>query len=119
MNNENINPVMLSDVLSTFPEEGLTRQVLAWNNRMMLVHHRMQAEWIGAKHSHSHEQLVYIIRGRLRVTVGENAFEVGAGGSFIVPGEVEHQASALEPSEVLDVFTPFREEYAGDDRFTQ
>jgi len=123
MSNGNIDPValtpvMLSDAPSTFPEEGLTRQVLAWNDRMMLVHHRMQADWVGAKHSHPHEQLVYIIRGRLRVTVGQDAFEVAAGGSFIVPGGVEHQASALEPSEVLDVFTPFREEYAGIDHFT-
>ena len=29
----------------------------------------------------------------------------------IVDGNVEHQASALEPSEVLDVFTPTREDY--------
>jgi hypothetical protein len=30
----------------------------------------------------------------------------------VVPGGREHQASALEESEVLDVFTPYREDYA-------
>jgi len=109
---QNSNPVSLIDVPSTFPEEGLSRQVLAWNERMMLVRHLMQRGWVGARHSHPHEQLVYVIRGRLRVTAGEETFEAASGDSFVVPGGIEHQASALEESEVLDIFTPFREEYA-------
>jgi hypothetical protein len=28
-----------------------------------------------------------------------------------VDGSVEHQAAALEDSEVLDIFTPYREDY--------
>jgi quercetin dioxygenase-like cupin family protein len=43
--------------------------------------------------------------------VAGDTFDVHAGDSFIVDGGVEHQASALEPSEVLDVFTPVREDY--------
>jgi len=31
----------------------------------------------------------------------------------VVPGGVEHEASAIEESEVLDFFTPFRQDYAG------
>jgi quercetin dioxygenase-like cupin family protein len=38
-------------------------------------------------------------------------FVVGAGDSFVVKGGVEHQAWALEPAVVLDVFTPYREDY--------
>jgi quercetin dioxygenase-like cupin family protein len=37
--------------------------------------------------------------------------EAGPGESFLVPGGVEHQARALEDSEVLDIFTPCREDY--------
>jgi quercetin dioxygenase-like cupin family protein len=37
---------------------------------------------------------------------------MGPGDCFLVPGNVEHQASALEDSEVLDIFTPMREDYA-------
>lgn len=106
------NPITLSDALPSFPEPGLTRQVLVWNERMMLVRHRMQEGWVGARHSHPHEQLVYVIQGCLRVTVGERTFEAAAGDSFLVSGGVEHQASAVRESEVLDIFTPFREDYA-------
>ncbi len=43
--------------------------------------------------------------------VGDKTFDAHAGDSFIVDGGVEHQARALETSEVLDVFTPTREDY--------
>jgi quercetin dioxygenase-like cupin family protein len=94
------------------PEPGLQRQVLAFNENLMLVRHLMQEGWQGIRHSHPHDQLVYVIQGRLRFTSGSSAFEVAAGDSFVVPGGIEHQASALEESEVLDAFSPYREDYA-------
>ena len=112
MSDETRYPVKLRDVAASFPEPGLTRQVLAFDERMMLVRHVMQPGWIGARHSHPHEQLVYVIRGHLRFTLGDAVFEAQSGDSFLVPGGVEHQASAMEESEVLDVFSPLREDYA-------
>jgi quercetin dioxygenase-like cupin family protein len=56
--------------------------------------------------------MVYVVRGRLRFEHPGGVFEAGFGDSFLVPGNVEHQASALEDSEVLDIFTPMREDYA-------
>ncbi|WP_158750060.1 cupin domain-containing protein [Acidobacterium sp. S8] len=99
-------------VATTDPEAGLKRQVLAYNPNLMLVRHVMQGGWQGTRHSHPHDQLVYVIRGRLRFTGGSSTFEIAAGDSFVVPGNMEHQASALEDSEVLDVFNPYREDYA-------
>jgi quercetin dioxygenase-like cupin family protein len=112
MSGEGKSPVALADVTASFPEVGLTRQVLSWNKQLMLVRHVMEPGWNGIRHSHPHEQMVYVVRGHLRVTCGAEIFDVIAGGSFVVPGGVEHQASALEKSEVLDIFTPFREDYA-------
>lgn len=94
------------------PEAGLKRQVLAYNKNLMLVRHLMQKGWQGALHSHPHDQLVYVIKGRLRFTGGSSTFEAKTGDSFVVSGGLEHQASALEDSEVLDVFHPYREDYA-------
>jgi len=100
------------DVSTSAPEEGLSRQVLAFNPGMMLVRHQMQPGWRGARHSHPHQQMVYVIRGRIRFVCGAETFDAVAGDSFIVPGGVEHQASALAESEVLDFFVPSREDYA-------
>lgn len=112
MQTEMIDLVERKDRRIFSPEAGLSRQVLAYTDKLMLVRHLMEKGWVGARHSHPHEQLVYVIRGHLRFNGAGKTFEARTGDSFIVPGGVEHEASALEASEVLDVFTPFREEYA-------
>jgi quercetin dioxygenase-like cupin family protein len=94
------------------PEPGLSREVLAYSEKLMLVRHYMERGWIGARHSHPHEQLVYVVRGLIQFTAEGSTFEARTGDSFVVPGGVEHQALALEECEVLDVFTPYREDYA-------
>lgn len=94
------------------PEPGLSRQVMCYSPSMMLVRHTMKKGWIGTKHSHPHEQMVYIVSGGIRFEYPGGVFECKTGDSFIVPGGVEHQASAFADSEVLDIFTPMREDYA-------
>jgi quercetin dioxygenase-like cupin family protein len=93
------------------PEPGLRRRVLAHNPNLMLVEHHMEVGWAGARHSHPHDQLVYVISGHLKFSCGDEEFEARSGDSFVVRGGVEHQAWAFEPSVVLDVFTPSREDY--------
>jgi quercetin dioxygenase-like cupin family protein len=93
------------------PEQGLTRLVGAYNEKLFLAEHHMEKGWVGAAHSHPHEQIVYVISGHLSVTCGGKTFDVRSGDSFVVRGGVEHQASALEASHVIDVFTPCRNDY--------
>jgi quercetin dioxygenase-like cupin family protein len=112
MTAESIRLVAMKNSHIFSPEAGLSRQVLAYTKKMMLVRHLMEKGWAGARHRHPHEQLVYVIRGHIRFSGGGNSFDASTGDCFVVPGEIEHQASALEESEVLDVFTPFREDYA-------
>ena len=94
------------------PEPGLRLQVMSFSPSMMLVRHRMNKGWVGARHSHPHEQMVYIVSGHLTFQHPGGILEATTGDSFLVPGNVEHQASAQEDSEVLDIFTPYREDYA-------
>ena len=104
-------PVSSHDVTAFSPEPGLDRKILAHNPKLMLVEHVMQKGWRGARHSHPHDQLVYVVAGHLHIQSGDESFEVASGDSFVVGGGVEHQASAIETSVVLDVFTPVREDY--------
>jgi len=100
-----------TEVKPSQPEPGLMRRVGATNEKLTVVEHRMEKGWVGARHSHPHDQIVYIISGNLKVTCGDTTFEVKAGDSFVVNGGVEHQAAAVEASHVIDVFTPRRDDY--------
>jgi quercetin dioxygenase-like cupin family protein len=112
MSTKEMSFVKTGDAQSFTPEPGMKRQVLAHSDELMLVRHFFEKGWVGARHSHPHHQLVYVVSGAIRVDVdGRPTFDVLAGDSFVVDGGVEHQASALEGSEVLDVFTPVREDY--------
>src|SRR5947208_10322320 len=92
-----------TDAPNSTPEPGLTRIVGAYNDKLFLAEHRMEKGWSGARHSHPHEQIVYVVSGHLRVTCGERTFEVRTGDSFVVRGGIEHQADALEQTHVIDV----------------
>jgi quercetin dioxygenase-like cupin family protein len=111
MSTKEMSFVKTGDAQSFTPEPGMKRQVLAHSDQLMLVRHYFEKGWVGARHSHPHHQLVYVVSGAIRVDVDGRTFDVHAGDSFVVDGDVEHQASALEESEVLDVFTPVREDY--------
>jgi len=99
------------DARTSSPEPGLVRMIGASSKGLLLAEHRMQKGWVGTRHQHPHEQLVFVVSGHLTITVDQTSFEVRAGDSFVVPGDTDHQASAFEDSWVIDVFTPCREEY--------
>jgi len=97
---------------ATAPEPGMLRQVLAYNSHLMLVRHTLEKGWKGARHSHPHHQMVYVVRGSIRFQAQGKTWEMHAGDSLVVDGAIEHEASAMEASEVLDIFTPYRQDYA-------
>jgi quercetin dioxygenase-like cupin family protein len=84
---------------------------MAYNDKLFLAEHRMVEGWVGSAHSHEHDQIVYVIGGHLKVTCQGKTFDLRAGDSFVVRGGVEHGASAVEDSIVIDIFTPCREDY--------
>ena len=53
------------------------------------------------EHSHPQEQIMVVLRGRLRVTLAGETRELGPGQGFLAPPNVAHQVVALEPTEVL------------------
>ena len=103
--------VTSTEAKQSAPEPGLTRLVGAYNEKLFLAEHHMQKGWVGAAHSHPHEQIVYVISGHLKITCAGKTFDVHSGDSFVVRGGVEHQASAVEASHLIDVFTPCRSDY--------
>ena len=60
-----IEVIASHDDSMSHPEPGLRRQVMSSSPSMMLVRHRMKKGWVGTRHSHPQEQMVYIVSGHL------------------------------------------------------
>lgn len=52
-----------------------------------------------------------VSQGRVVFEVGEERLELAQGDSYLIPGNVSHRVTALEPSVCIDVFAPVREEF--------
>lgn len=62
-------------------------------------------------HQHPHEQLTYVLSGRVEFTIGTHTQVLEPGMCALIPAQATHRCRALESSRVLDVFTPAREDY--------
>ena len=90
---------------------GVVRRTLTEGERMMLIEVTLQQGAVVPLHTHPHEQIGYLASGRLLWELGDERRELAAGDSWLVPSNVPHQVTALEPSVAIDVFSPPREEY--------
>ena len=58
----------------------------------MLAWHQMRKGWRGTRHRHTHEQMVYVIKGRVRIKVEKAWHDAAEGDNFIVSSNAEHEA---------------------------
>jgi quercetin dioxygenase-like cupin family protein len=72
------------------------------------------------KHSHVSEQLTYVFEGALRFLIDGEEILVSAGEILVIPAWVEHEATALEDTVELDIFSPIRQDWLdGTDTYFQ
>lgn len=62
-------------------------------------------------HKHPHEQSGYVISGKYRLNVDGQVYELNPGDSYAIPGNTPHSFEVISGGEVIDVFTPPREDY--------
>lgn len=90
---------------------GVRRRILADGEKLMLVTVTFEDGASVARHQHPHEQVTHVLSGRLQFTVGDEVREVAAGQSVLLHSNVPHQVTALEPSTLIDAFSPPREDF--------
>ena len=62
-------------------------------------------------HTHAHEQVAHVLKGKFELTVGEETKGLEPGVVAVIPSMVPHGGKALSACELLDVFHPEREDY--------
>ena len=80
--------------------------------RMMLSLVDLEPHSTVEEHSHPHEQVGMVLKGRATFFIGGEEKTLGPGDIFRIPGGVPHRVVALgEPVQALDIFYPIREDY--------
>jgi quercetin dioxygenase-like cupin family protein len=91
--------------------DGIRLKTLVYGDKTLIAEFRLEKGAQIPVHSHPHEQTGYLISGRIRLSIGENTFDVEPGDSWCIPGNVEHRAEFVEDSVAIEVFSPVREDY--------
>lgn len=94
--------------------KGVNLDSLAVGEKSMVTKMNYVKGNYATTHHHPHEQCGYVISGQYRLIVEtEPQIDVilTAGDSYAIPGNTPHSFEVLEGGEVVDVFTPQREDY--------
>jgi len=103
--------VKIAGVEETDLGEGVTRKILASGGTMMTVQFAFETGAVGTPHTHPHEQVGYVLKGRFELTLGNDKTILEAGDTYYVPSNCVHGVVALEDGVLLDVFTPQRQDF--------
>ena len=91
--------------------EGIERKTLVHGEKMLMTEFRLRKGCVLPRHAHEHEQTGYLVKGRIRLSIGAEVYDAQAGDSWSIPGGVEHGAEILEESAAIEVFSPVRDDY--------
>ncbi|MDE5691699.1 MAG: cupin domain-containing protein [Alistipes sp.] len=95
--------------------KGVSLDSLAVGEKSMVTKMNYVKGNFATTHRHPHEQCGYVISGEYRLIVELPDAPVDvllhAGDSYAIPGNTPHSFEVLAGGEVVDVFTPQREDY--------
>jgi quercetin dioxygenase-like cupin family protein len=103
----------------TVPIPGIEQKTLVYGERTLMTEFLLKKGGRFPQHSHPHEQTGYLVKGRIRLSIGPEESDLMAGDSWCIPSGVEHGAEILEDSVAIEVFSPVREDYLPKERDQQ
>jgi quercetin dioxygenase-like cupin family protein len=115
----NAMAVFLQQDWSTIPvervNESITRQMI-YGDRLMVCRLTLAANTVTPVHTHVHEQITLVERGRADFFVEGQRRTAKAGDVLLFPSGIQHGATMLDEEVVLiDIFSPPREDFLSKD----
>ena len=105
--NADVKPVAVSAVEGKplYGGEMLVKPLMKGDEMTFLEIH--YAAGVGAPlHTHTHESIAYVVKGKVKSTVGADAFIMGPGDVCRHPAGVLHGLEAVEDSVVVEIKSP-------------
>jgi quercetin dioxygenase-like cupin family protein len=91
--------------------EGIQRQIVGFDETIMMVNVKFVKGAIGSLHNHHHTQVTHIAEGAFEVTIEEETKKLKKGDSFYIRSNKTHGVVCLEEGMLIDVFSPIREDF--------
>lgn len=90
---------------------GVSRKILGYDNQIMMVRVRFETGAVGAPHHHFHTQTTFCAKGKFEFVIDEQKQIVNEGDGVYIEPNLVHSAVCLEAGELIDVFSPVREDF--------
>ncbi len=103
---QDVNPFQIHWVENQpMPGEVIIRKMLEGTHGM-LIEVQIAKGTCPPAHVHEHDSLIYLIKGKVKVKVGDQEGIIEAGDAVLHPAGIEHSAEALEDSLWIEVKAP-------------
>jgi quercetin dioxygenase-like cupin family protein len=103
--------IFQSDIPTEDLGGGVSRQILGYNENLMMVKVIFHKGAIGAMHAHPHTQTSYCASGSFEFTIGDETKVVREGDATYIPPSVMHGVVCLQEGVLIDTFNPVREDF--------
>ncbi|MGJ8691201.1 MAG: cupin domain-containing protein [Thalassotalea sp.] len=91
--------------------DGISRQILGFNQQVMMVKVMFATGAVGYMHDHFHSQVTYVESGLFEITIGDETQQLKAGDCYYMKPNIKHGAKCLEAGVLIDSFSPCREDF--------
>ncbi|MEL0652108.1 cupin domain-containing protein [Algibacter sp. TI.3.09] len=90
---------------------GVSRKFLGYDNQIMMVRVKFEKGALGSPHQHFHTQATFCASGKFEFEIDGVKQIVEAGDGVYIEPNLLHSAVCLEAGELIDTFSPVREDF--------
>jgi len=90
---------------------GIRIKTIVHGEAMLMSEFLLQEGAMIPSHDHPYEQTGYLVKGNMKLTIGEVSRTILPGDSWSIPPKVSHFAKIIEDSVAIEVFNPARKDY--------
>ena len=90
---------------------GVERQIMGYNDDIMLVKVKFEKGAEGTPHVHPHTQATFVASGKFEFTIGDQTQVVCAGDGLYMEPNIQHGCRCLEAGILIDTFAPARQDF--------
>ena len=91
--------------------EGVVRQIMGYNDDIMVVKGKFEKGAVGAVRHDIHSQVTYVESGKFEFTINGVKRSVSVGDGLYKEPDAVHGCVCLEPGMLIDCFSPMRADF--------